>query len=133
MWSFNFVLLLLGSAISRVSAVASVTTTFSNAAHYQFDTDGNAIDLTSAKIDFLGGAYIWYGLPFGCGEAFCGITSYSSSDLQTWHFNGFLFDPNTAAIRSLCSAPLSGSCGRPHIVYSAANNNYVLWVRIFSS
>jgi hypothetical protein len=24
--------------------------------------------------------------------------------------------------------PLSGNCGRPHIVYSEQNNNYVLWV-----
>ncbi|KAN0115030.1 glycoside hydrolase family 43 protein [Hyaloscypha variabilis] len=124
----SILILLLGALISTISAVASVTTTFSNAIHYQFDTDGNAIDLTSAKIDFLGGTYIWYGLPFGCGQAFCGITSYSSSDLQTWHFNGFLFDPNTAAIQSLCSLPLSGNCGRPHIVYSEQNANYVLWV-----
>jgi hypothetical protein len=130
MRSFSRFLLLLGFSIPAISAVASVETTFSNAVQYHFDTNGNAIDLTSGKIDFLGGAYIWYGLPFGCGEAFCGITSYSSSNLHTWHFNGFLFDPSTEAIQSLCLAPLLGNCGRPHIVYSAENNNYVLWVRI---
>lgn len=119
---------MLGVSTPPISAIASVTTTFSNSIHYQFDTDGNAIDLTSAKIDYLGGAYVWYGLPFGCGEAFCGITSYSSSDLQTWHFNGFLFNLNTTTIQTLCSAPLSGNCGRPHIVYSKQNDNYVLWV-----
>jgi hypothetical protein len=128
MWTFSVPLLLLCGFISRVSTIAPVTTTFSNSIHYQFDTDGNAIDLTSAKIDHLGGTYVWYGLPFGCGQAFCGITSYSSSDLQTWHFNGFLFDPNDTVIQTLCSAPLSGNCGRPHIVYSKQNNNYVLWV-----
>jgi Glycosyl hydrolases family 43 len=128
MWTASFPLLVLGAFVQTVSAVALVTTTFSNSIHYQFDTDGNAIDLTSAKIDFLGGTYVWYGLAFGCGQAFCGITSYSSSDLQTWHFNGFLFDPNTTIIQSLCSVPLSGNCGRPHIVYSKQNNNYVLWV-----
>jgi hypothetical protein len=83
MWTFSIRLLLLSGLISRVSTIAPVTTTFSNAIHYQFDTDGNAIDLTSAKIDHLGGTYVWYGLPFGCGQAFCGIPSYSSSDLQT--------------------------------------------------
>lgn len=128
MRAFSIPFLILGAFISTVSAVASVTTTFSNAIHYQFDTDGNAIDLTSAKIDYLGGVYLWYGLPFGCRQAFCGITSYSSSDLQTWHFNGFLFDPNTETIQSICSVPLSGNCGRPHIVYSQQNKNYVLWV-----
>ncbi|CZR54322.1 uncharacterized protein PAC_04206 [Phialocephala subalpina] len=130
MWSSGIVhvLVLFGSVVSRVSAASQVTTTFSNAVQYQFDTDGNAIDLTSGKIDFLGGAYIWYGLPFGCGAAFCGVATYSSVDLQTWSFNGLAFDPNTAEIETLCLAPLSGNCGRPHIVYSAANNDYVLWV-----
>lgn len=132
MWNFPLIqtLLLAGSVISRASATAasSVSSTFSNAVLYQFDTDGNAIDLTSAKIDYLGGAYIWYGLPKACGEDFCGISSYSSSDLKSWKFNGLLFDPNTAAIKTLCLAPNSGNCGRPHIVYSAVNHDYVLWV-----
>ncbi|KAH7418159.1 glycosyl hydrolase [Cadophora sp. MPI-SDFR-AT-0126] len=125
---FSLVLLILGTIVSWISAAPSVSTTFSNAVQYQFDTDGNAIDLTSGKIDFLGGAYVWYGLHFGCGEEFCGVATYSSTDLQTWHYNGLAFDPNTPEIKSLCSAPLSGNCGRPHIIYSAANNNYVLWV-----
>lgn len=113
MWNFPLIqtLLLAGSVISRASATAasSVSSTFSNAVLYQFDTDGNAIDLTSAKIDYLGGAYIWYGLPKACGEDFCGISSYSSSDLKSWKFNGLLFDPNTAAIKTLCLAPNSGT------------------------
>jgi hypothetical protein len=119
-------------AISWVSGAASVTTTFSNNVLYQFDTDGNAIDLTSAKIDFLGGAYLWYGLPKGCGEEFCGVTSYSSTDLKTWHFNGLMFDPTTTEIRTLCLAADSGNCGRPHLVYSTVNNEYVLWVNVGS-
>jgi hypothetical protein len=123
-----FQLLLLGSAVSKVSGVASVSTTFSNHVQYQFDTDGNAIDLTSGKIDFLGGAYVWYGIPFGCGKEFCGVATYSSSDLRTWQFNGLLFDPNTTEIETLCLTPLAGNCGRPHIIYSAETNDYVLWV-----
>lgn len=114
MWNFPLLpaLLLAGSLIASTSATAatSISRTFSNAVLYQFDTDGNAIDLTSAKIDYLGGAYIWYGLPKSCGEDFCGVSSYSSTDLKTWKFNGLLFDPNTAAIQALCLAPLSGTC-----------------------
>jgi hypothetical protein len=86
-----------------VEVVTSVSSTFSITVKDQFDTDGNAIDLTSGKIDFLGGQFLWYGIPFGCGSLFCGITSYSSSDLQTWKFNGLLFDPVTADNAALCA------------------------------
>ncbi|KAH7360485.1 glycosyl hydrolase [Rhexocercosporidium sp. MPI-PUGE-AT-0058] len=121
-------LVILETLVFWVSAASSVSTTFSNAIQYQFDTDGNAIDLTSGKVDWLGGAYVWYGLPFGCGKDFCGVATYSSTNLRTWHYNGLLFDPNTPEIEILCGATLSGSCGRPHIIYSAINNNYILWV-----
>jgi len=127
-FNMRFTSLLLNLLISQISATTSVSTTFNNAVQYKFDTDGNAIDLTSGKIDWLAGSYVWYGLSNGCGQFFCGITSYSSVDLQTWHFNGLFFDPNTPEIQTLCSAPLSGNCGRPHVVYSAENNEYVLWV-----
>lgn len=120
--------LLFGAVLSSSAGAASVTTSFKNANQYQFDTNGNAIDLTSAKIDKLGDTYLWYGLPFGCGEAFCGITSYSSSDLLSWTFNGFLFDPTTPEIQTLCAADLGGNCGRPHIIFSQVGNEFVLWV-----
>ncbi len=47
MFNFTRVLLLLGYIVSAVIAAPSVTTTFSNTIQYQFDTNGNAIDLTS--------------------------------------------------------------------------------------
>lgn len=50
-------LLLAGFAVSLITAAASVSTTISNSQIYRFDTDGNAIDMTSDKIDFIGGAY----------------------------------------------------------------------------
>jgi hypothetical protein len=50
---------LLGLLLSTcVSAASSVSATFNNAIKYQFDTDGNAIDSTSGKIDFLNGEYV---------------------------------------------------------------------------
>ncbi|KAL2074477.1 hypothetical protein VTL71DRAFT_8255 [Oculimacula yallundae] len=126
--SLMIIILILGTVVSWISAAPSVSTTFSNAIQYQFDTDGNAIDLTSGKVDWLGGAYVWYGLHFGCGKEFCGVATYSSADLQTWHYNGLLFDPEIPEIKALCSARLSGNCGRPHIIYSATNKEFVLWV-----
>ncbi|RDL40559.1 Arabinanase [Venustampulla echinocandica] len=132
MWSFNIVpKLLIVTSIFKgafIAAGASVSATFNNNIQYKFDTDGNSIDSTSGKIDFFDGAYIWYGLANGCGRVFCGILSWSSTDLQTWHPNGFLFDPNTPQIQDFCAPPLSGNCGRPHIVYSKSTKTYVLWL-----
>lgn len=39
--------MILGTLVSWISAASSVSTTFSNSVQYQFDTNGNAIDLTS--------------------------------------------------------------------------------------
>ncbi|KAL3425571.1 glycosyl hydrolase family 43 [Phlyctema vagabunda] len=116
--------------IHRTSATAGseITTTLTNGNHYIFDTNGNAIDSTSGKIDFFNGTYVWYGLSFACGGDFCGILSYSSSDLATWTHNGWLFDPSTPEIEALCSGELTGNCGRPHIVYDEGTQEYVLWV-----
>ena len=41
-----------------VSTTPSASVTFNNGIKYKFDTDGNAIDSTSGKIDFLGGEYV---------------------------------------------------------------------------
>lgn len=126
MWTFSFLeaLLVACVAISQVLATASVTETFRNSEQWQLDTNGNQVDLTSAKIDFLAGTYVWYGLPKGCGDVWCGITSYSSTDLKTWHFNGFMFDPYTTEILALCGATSSGNCGRVRIFNTRQNGNY---------
>jgi hypothetical protein len=138
MWSL-FLSIFLCVSFAPFTLAKTIYTTFSNSNQFQFDTDGNAIDSTNGKIDFLNGSYIWYGNSFSCGNgfcgtaggcsaAFCGIKSWSSPDLITWSYNGYLFDPNTTAIQDLCGAALSGNCGRPHMVYSEATRQYVLWV-----
>ncbi|KAB8295722.1 hypothetical protein EYC80_008547 [Monilinia laxa] len=91
-----------------------------------FSTDGDLIDSTSGKIDYFGGQYLWYGLNFGCGKKFCGIESWSSTDLITWSSNGLLFDPTENVTATLCKG--DGDCGRPHIVYNPASSLYVLWL-----
>jgi len=66
MWFLGIqVLLLLGSQVPKTNAAPSVSATFSTAIQYQFDTDGNAIDLTSGRVDYLGSSYVWYALTFG--------------------------------------------------------------------
>lgn len=118
----------LGAALLLASSAtaASVTKTFSNNDIYKFDTDGNNIGLTNDKIDYLGGQYVWYGNSFDCGLSFCGIKSWSSPDLTTWKANGYMFDPNTTTIQTVCFE--SGDCGRPHIVYNNQTQKYVMWV-----
>jgi hypothetical protein len=39
-------------------AAPSLSATFNNGIKYKFDTDGDAVDSTSGKIDFLGGEYV---------------------------------------------------------------------------
>lgn len=69
---------------------------------------------------------MWYGIAFGCGSDFCGIHSYSSPDLTTWSYNGYLFSPSDPSIVAVCA--MSGTCGRPHIIYDTTTKTYVLWV-----
>ncbi|ESZ93297.1 hypothetical protein SBOR_6335 [Sclerotinia borealis F-4128] len=111
---------------SLLGAATCLDTTISNSFVNQFSTDGHLIDSTSGKIDYFEGQYLWYGLNFGCGKAFCGIESWSSVDLITWSSNGLLFDPTENATATICEA--SGDCGRPHIVYSPSTSLYILWV-----
>jgi hypothetical protein len=126
----SFIPLTLSLSLTLVASATTFKTTFKNSLPWQFDTDGNQIDSTSGKIDFFNGSYLWYGLPFGSVSTdvpFGGIESWSSNDLQTWSNNGLLF-PLTPAIQTLCGAPLSGNCGRPHIIYNNVTKKYVLWV-----
>jgi len=88
-----------------------------------FDNDGNQIDAYGAKVQNFNGTYYLYGNSFSTTGAAFGIKSYSSDDLLTWHYEGFLFDPFSP--NSPCNAP--GGCGRPHIVYSSKLSKYVLW------
>jgi hypothetical protein len=77
MWFLGIqVLFLLSSQVPKANAAPSVSATFSTAIQYQFDTDGNAIDLTSGGVDYLGGSYVWYGLTFGTYSQSGGPTSF---------------------------------------------------------
>jgi hypothetical protein len=110
----------------------------------RFDTAGNAIDAHDGMIVQVGSTFYLYGTSYGCGfvwmtkSPWCGFRVYSSTDLINWTNLGTLFDPLTATWQTRC-----GSCFRPHVIYNAANNNYILWInttdpgakgyRVFSS
>lgn len=88
------------ATISLLTISSALSTSISSSTIYRFDTDGNAIDSTSGKIDYLGGSYLWYGLNFGCGKAFCGIQSWSSPDLVRCLILGVVVTMSNTALRS---------------------------------
>ncbi|CAK7205295.1 hypothetical protein SEUCBS139899_008064 [Sporothrix eucalyptigena] len=105
----------------RASSAAN-TVTFSNNNEFLFDVDGNQIDAYAAKINYFttseGSQYYLYGISFAApGSTGDGpLKSYSSVDLVNWKYNGIL------------SETVAG--GRPHMVYNAATQKYVLWVNV---
>ncbi|THX73596.1 Arabinanase/levansucrase/invertase [Aureobasidium pullulans] len=125
----------ISSAISALTALVSVTSaaattkavsasvTFDNNKRFLFDTDGRQIDAYGSKVNNFNGKYYLYGNSFSETGVAYGIKSYSSSDLQSWQYEGLLFDP--ANKNNPCAG--SGGCGRPHIVYNPNKKSYVLW------
>ena len=97
-----------------------------------FDVDGNAIDAHDGGIYQFGGKFYRYGTSYGCGfrwltaGSFCGFKVYSSLDLVNWSDEGFLFDASDPAWQSRCNGSTNG-CFRPHVVFNAATNTFVLW------
>ncbi|KAL1889757.1 hypothetical protein Sste5346_008745 [Sporothrix stenoceras] len=112
------------SAHSHASkrSTSSNVVTFANDQAFLFDTDGNQIDAYATKINYFntssGPQYILYGISFA-GPNTTGdgpLKSYSSVDLVNWKYNGILSDT------------VAG--GRPHMIYNAATDKYVLWVNV---
>jgi hypothetical protein len=104
----------------------------------RFDVDGNALDAHDGEIRRFGGRYYLYGTSYGCGYVrlerpatpWCGYRVYSSPDLAHWVDEGPLFDAGTDYWQSRCnSATLS--CYRPHVVYNATTDRYVLWMNSY--
>jgi hypothetical protein len=131
-------LVIAGSA-GPVAAAAPYQTTItnSNAAGQQvtrYDTAGNAVDAHDGDLAVFDGVYYLYGTSYDCGyrlqvvgTRFCGFKTYSSTDLAHWTDRGFLFDASTPLWQNRCSPPAYG-CYRPHVVYNASTQRYVLWI-----
>ncbi|KAG4435056.1 hypothetical protein IFR05_009462 [Cadophora sp. M221] len=106
-----------------ISATLAVKVTFTNKHYFYFDVDGNAIDSTNGKVEWVRDQYFWIGEPDSCGAAICDKISYSSPDLINWFYNGPLF--NLTTNMNVCSG--FGSCSRPKVVYNEKTKKYVLY------
>jgi hypothetical protein len=89
----------------------------------RFDVDGNAIDAHDGGLYLFGGTYYLYGTSYDCGylyaanSTFCGFKVYSSPDLVHFTDRGFVVPATSCQY-----------CFRPHVIYDAVNDRYVLWV-----
>ena len=105
----------------------------------RFDVDGNAIDAHDGQIQRFGDTYYLYGTSYGCGyewntpgAPFCGFVSYTSPDLVRWTPRGPLFDASTAQWQQRCDGSTYG-CYRPHVVFNAKTQKYVLWINSYDN
>ena len=101
-----------------------------------YDVSQNRIDAHAGMILQVGSTFYQYGESYGCGfvwqssSPFCGFKVYSSTDLLNWTDQGFLFDGTTSFWQTRCagnSGTGDGGCFRGHMIYNAANNDYVFW------
>jgi hypothetical protein len=132
------------TAVSPRPASAAYTSTITNfdAAGDQtvrFDTRGNAVDAHDGEISVFNGTYYLYGTAYDCGyhwrqagTPFCGFKVYSSSDLTHWTDRGYLFDGTTSLWQTRCNGATYG-CFRPHVVFNASTQTYVLWVNVYDN
>src|SRR5882724_4729275 len=103
----------------------------------RFDINGDGIDAHDGILfdnTSRDGLYYFIGTSYACGfiwrsnsGTFCGFKGYSSQDLKNWTPRGQLYDATTGTWQARCVG-VSVGCFRPHVVYNAANNNYVLWI-----
>jgi len=129
-----------GPTAQTAAAERTVTLTNQDAAGNpttRFDVDGNAIDAHDGQIQRFGDLYYLYGTSYGCGyrwntvgAPFCGFVSYSSPDLVHWTPRGPLFDASTDTWQERCDGGTYG-CYRPHVVYNASTQRYVLWINTY--
>jgi Glycosyl hydrolases family 43 len=111
-----------GSATNYAISASAATVTWSNDVRLQFDTDGNQVDAYGSKVNFFNGTYYLYGSAFAETGFSVSTKAYQSNDLVNWNYNGFICEE----ISNECGA------GRPHIVYNAKTQKYVLWSNVGS-
>jgi hypothetical protein len=140
-----------GTVLQAVAYDGSLSTPLSDVAvgHFRnyafkpdddwYDDDGVLIEAHSADISGpFNGRYYWVGqFTNKANDTACcagadtgtnnGIWMYSSVDLLNWHYEGQILD-NGQSI-GVTNSPY---VIRPHILYNAANNNYVLWAAMYA-
>ena len=97
------------------------------------DTNGNRIQAHGGSVHHEDGVFYWYGenkekTTPGRGVWHWGVRCYSSTDLANWDDLGLIIPPDVDDPDS----PLhpAQKMDRPHIVYNAATNTYVCWLKI---
>ncbi len=105
----------------------------------KFDVNGKGIDAHDGDMAYFNGTYYLYGTAYGCGyqlqtngTPFCGFKSYSSTDMMNWTDRGYLYNASTPAWQASCASPRYG-CYRPHVLFNAASNKYVLWINSYDA
>jgi hypothetical protein len=125
----------------KAAGVTSTITNFDASGHQitRYDTDGNAIDAHDGMIALYGSTYYLYGTSYNCGftwlaagAPFCGFKVYTSTDMVHWTDRGFLFDASTTTWQTRCNGSSYG-CFRPHVIYNASTNQYVLWINSYDN
>ena len=103
-----------------------------------FDTNGNAVDAHDGQFFTYNSRYYLIGTAYNCGyrygtaaSLFCGFRVYDVTDFENPVSLGFIFDATGSTWQTNCKdAQATPGCFRPHIIYNAANNNWVLWFNI---
>jgi hypothetical protein len=105
----------------------------------RFSDMGDAIDAHDGEIALFNGVYYLYGTSYDCGfewgnkrAPFCGFKTYSSTDMINWTDRGFLFDAQTQIWQTRCDGKTYG-CFRPHVIYNAKTQLYVLWINVYDN
>jgi hypothetical protein len=105
----------------------------------KFSKLGDAVDAHDGEIAYFDGTYYLYGTSYGCGfewghkdAPFCGFKAYSSKDMVIWTDRGALFDASTSVWQTRCNGNTYG-CFRPHVIYNAKTNLYVLWINVYDN
>lgn len=102
------------------------------------DDMGNALEEHAATLSFFDGRYYMYAEKWACGKVVtsgkvnaatvahsggqCGLAAYSSSDLMHWHPESI---SNPAGVE--------GNPSKPHVLWSAPLQKYVLWFKAGSN
>ena len=135
------VLWTLGLLLLPIPSTASIEVAIQNFAYtggyrvptYRFDTLGNAVDAHDGGMYYFNNTYYLYGTSYNCGYQWqhggpwCGFKVYSSLDLTHWQDQGLLFDPSSAEWQNRCTNGSFG-CFRPHVLYNARTQQYILWI-----
>lgn len=116
----------------------------------RFDVGGRQIDAHDGAIENFNGVYYWYGTSYNCGfywvgsgdgRKFCGIKVYKSYDLVHWIDVGaerspagerlaFSTDPENIDEFWQTNCAGGSGCFRPHVLYNAKTQKYVMWVNV---